>query len=114
LRNSSGDGIFSRDFESNRLIPGQRWVFALSTLRKYQAFSIVAILAAPAGLASTWFVPSAWSNFSAITGIAVCVLCVFAMALLRCPHCRHQLGLSEAAREFQSHCCPYCGADLRS
>jgi uncharacterized protein YbaR (Trm112 family) len=36
------------------------------------------------------------------------------MALVRCPHCRHQLGLSEAARELQSHCCPHCGADLRS
>jgi uncharacterized membrane protein YccC len=81
-------------------------------LRKYQAFSIVAMLAAPAGLALTWAVPPAWSNVSAISGLVISALCVFAMAMLRCPNCHHQLGLAEAAREFKSHCCPHCGADL--
>jgi uncharacterized membrane protein YccC len=84
----------------------------VSTLRKYQAFSILAILAAPAGLALTWFVPPAWSNVSALSGLGIALLCVLAMALLRCPSCHQQLGLAEAAREFQSHCCPHCGADL--
>jgi hypothetical protein len=85
----------------------------MSTLRKYQALSIVAVLAAPAGLALTWFVPPAWSNVSAVSGLAISALGVFAMALIRCPSCHNQLGLAEAAREFQSHCCPHCGADLR-
>jgi uncharacterized membrane protein YccC len=84
----------------------------VNTLRKYQAFSIVAVLAAPAGLALTWFVPPAWSNVSAISGLLISLVCVFGMALIRCPNCHEQLGLAEAAREFQSHCCPHCGADL--
>jgi hypothetical protein len=84
----------------------------VSTLRKYQAFSIIAVLAAPAGLGLTWVVPPAWSDVSAISGLFISLVCVFAMGMLRCPSCHHQLGLAEAAQEFQSHCCPRCGADL--
>ncbi len=84
----------------------------MSTLRKYQALSILAILAAPLGLGLTWAVPPSWSNVSAISGLAISIISVFAMAMLRCPSCHHQLGLAEAAQEFQSHCCPRCGADL--
>ncbi|HTT82534.1 MAG TPA: hypothetical protein VMF67_03550 [Rhizomicrobium sp.] len=85
----------------------------MSTLRKYQALSIIAILAAPTGLALTWTVPPAWIDVSALSGLFISLACVAAMALLRCPNCHHQLGLTEAAREFQSHCCPHCGADLQ-
>ena len=89
----------------------------MSIMRRFQVLLAVAVLAAPAGLALTWFVPPAWSNVSAIAGLSITLLSVFAMALLRCPNCHHQLGLAEAAREFQSefhaHSCPHCGADLR-
>jgi hypothetical protein len=85
----------------------------VSTLRKYQALSIIAVLAAPLGVGLTWAFPPPWSHVAALSGLGVTLLCVFAMAMLRCPHCHQQLGLSEAAREFQSHCCPRCGADLQ-
>jgi hypothetical protein len=111
LRNPVGGGIFIPNRQ--RLLREPAGAFAVSTLRKYQALSVVAMLAAPLGLGLTWAVPPAWSNVSAISGLVVSVVCVFAMALLRCPSCHHQLGLGEAAREFQSHCCPHCGADLR-
>ncbi|HEY3637609.1 MAG TPA: hypothetical protein VGK90_05600, partial [Rhizomicrobium sp.] len=90
------------------------WGLSVSTLRKYQAFLIIAVLAAPAGLALTWFVPPFWSNIAAVCGLLITLVSVLSMALLRCPHCRHQLGLGEAAHEFHSHCCPRCGTDLRS
>jgi anaerobic selenocysteine-containing dehydrogenase len=81
-------------------------------LRKYQAFLAIAVVAAPAGLAGARIFP-VWSQLSALTGIGVSVICVVIMALLRCPNCHVLLGLSEAAREFQSNCCPNCGVDLR-
>jgi hypothetical protein len=85
----------------------------VSTLRKFQALLAVALIAAPAGLILTWYVPPGWTNISALAGLFLSLVCVFGMALLRCPDCHHLLGLSEAAREFQSNACPKCGRDLR-
>ncbi len=104
---------FRTAWNRQRLLRGADWGVAVSTLRKYQGLSIAAILAAPTGLGLTWAVPPGWTNVSAISGLLISLACIFAMALLRCPNCRHQLGLGEAAHEFQSHCCPHCGADLR-
>jgi predicted RNA-binding Zn-ribbon protein involved in translation (DUF1610 family) len=83
-------------------------------LRKFQALLVLAVIAAPAGLALTRIVPPDWSQISALTGISISLVCVFSMALLRCPKCHHLLGLSEVAREFRSDSCPHCGFDLRS
>lgn len=85
----------------------------MSTLRKFQALLVVAVIAAPAGLILTWYVPPRWTNVAALAGLFVSLVCVFAMAMVRCPNCRHLLGLSEAAREFGSGACPHCGSDLR-
>lgn len=85
----------------------------MTTLRKYQALLLVAIVAAPLGLAATWFVKVLfWSWIAGLAGIAVSLVSLGAMALTRCPKCHNLLGLEEATREFQSHCCPYCGIDL--
>jgi len=86
----------------------------VSTLRKFQALLVLAVIAAPAGLAMTRVVSPEWSNISALAGLSVSLVCVFCMALLRCPKCHHQLGLSEVAREFRSDSCPHCGFDLAS
>ena len=85
----------------------------MSTLRKYQLLLLVAVIAAPLGLTVARLVTVLfWSWIAGLAGIAVSVACVAAMALTRCPKCHTLLGLEEAAREFQSHCCPYCGIDL--
>lgn len=86
---------------------------AVSTLRKFQVLLAVAVIAAPAGLILTRYVPPGWTNVAALAGLLISLVCVFAMAMLRCPKCHHLLGLSEAAREFQSNACPRCGCDLR-
>ena len=86
----------------------------MSTLRKYQILLLVAVAAAPLGLVATWFVKVLfWSWIAGLAGIAISLGSLAAMALTRCPKCHTLLGLDEAAREFQSHCCPYCGVDLR-
>lgn len=86
----------------------------VSTLLKYQVLLGIAVLAAPTGLVLQLILTSpTWGQVSALTGIAICVLCVAAMAFVRCPKCHTLLGLSEVAREFQSSCCPKCGLDLR-
>ncbi|MGH6878057.1 MAG: hypothetical protein ACREHV_11885 [Rhizomicrobium sp.] len=84
----------------------------MSTLRKFQVLLLIAVLAAPAGLAIARYSPPAWTDGAALAGIAVTLVCVGCMALLRCPNCRHLLGLAEAAHEFQSNACPHCGFDL--
>ena len=86
----------------------------MSTLRKYQVLLLVAVTAAPLGLIAARVVSVLfWSWIDGLAGIAVSLTCLAAMALTRCPKCHELLGLEEAAREFQSHCCPYCGIDLR-
>ena len=87
----------------------------MSTLRKYQVLLLVAVVAAPLGLIVARIVPVLfWSWLSGLAGIVISVICVAAMALTRCPKCHALLGLGEAAHEFQSHSCPYCGVDLRN
>lgn len=100
-------GIFSGD---RGAIPEVR---AVSVLRRFQALLVVALIAAPTGLVLTWYVPTAWTNIAALAGLFISLVSVFAMAALRCPNCKHLLGLSEAAREFESKACPHCGCDLR-
>jgi hypothetical protein len=88
-------------------------VGAMSTLRKYQILLLVAVAAATLGLIVARIVPVlSWSWIFGLGGIAISLACVAAMALMRCPKCHALLGLEEAAREFHSHCCPYCGVDL--
>lgn len=85
----------------------------MSTLRKYQVLLLVAVVAAPLGLIATWLVKvSFWSWIAGLAGIAISLAALTVMALTRCPKCHGLLGLEEATREFQSHCCPYCGIDL--
>ena len=85
----------------------------MSTLRKYQVLLLVAVLAAPLGLIIARIATVLlWSWIAGIAGIAVSLTCLAAMALTRCPKCHTLLGLEEATREFQSHCCPNCGIDL--
>jgi len=85
----------------------------MSTLRKYQVLLLGAIVAAPLGLMATWIVKVLfWSWMVGVAGIAVSLTCLTVMALTRCPKCHTLLGLEEATREFQSHCCPNCGIDL--
>jgi hypothetical protein len=87
----------------------------MSTLRKYQILSLVAVTAAPLGLIAARIVTVLfWSWLLGLVGIVISVVCVAAMALTRCPKCHGLLGLTEAAREFHSHCCPHCGVDLRN
>ena len=87
----------------------------MSTLQKYQTLLVAAVIAAPIGLIIARIVPVLfWGWVSGLAGIVVSVLCVAAMALTRCPKCHALLGLGEAAHEFQSHSCPYCGIDLRT
>lgn len=86
----------------------------ISTLRKYQVLLLVAVAAAPLGLIVARIVPVLfWSWIAGFAGIIVSLAAVGAMALTRCPNCHALLGIAEAAREFHSHCCPYCGVDLR-
>ena len=86
----------------------------MSTFRKYQVLLLVAVVAAPLGLYLARIVSVlAWSWIAGLIGIAVSLASLAVMALTRCPKCHSLLGLEEAAREFQSHCCPYCGIDLR-
>jgi len=85
----------------------------MSTLRKYQVLLLVAVTAAPLGLIAARIVTVlVWTWLLGLLGIVISVICVAAMALMRCPKCHALLGLDEAAREFHSHCCPYCGVDL--
>lgn len=85
----------------------------MSTLRKYQVLLLVAVVAAPLGLMATWFIKVLfWSWIAGVAGIAFSLASLTVMALTRCPKCHALLGLEEAAREFQSHCCPNCGIDL--
>jgi hypothetical protein len=76
---------------------------------------LTAVIAAPLGLTIARIVPVLfWSWTAGLVGIIVSVICVAGMALARCPRCHALLGIAEAAREFQSHRCPFCGVDLRS
>ena len=87
----------------------------MSTLRKYQVLLLVAVVAAPLGLIVGDFVTVLfWSWVLGLAGIVISIISVVAMALTRCPKCHALLGLGEAAREFHSHCCPFCGIDLRN
>jgi hypothetical protein len=87
----------------------------MSTLRKYQLLLAVAVVAAPLGLiVARMTTVLFWTWVSGLAGIVISVLCVAIMALTRCPKCHALLGLGEAAHEFQSHSCPYCGVDLRT
>lgn len=86
----------------------------MSTLRKYQALLLVAVVAAPLGLIAARLVTVLlWSWILGLAGIVISIISVAAMALTRCPKCHALLGLGEATREFHSHCCPFCGVDLR-
>ena len=83
-------------------------------MRKYQILLFVAVTAAPLGLVAARLVTVLfWSWILGFAGIVISTICVAVMALTRCPKCHALLGLAEAAREFHSHCCPYCGVDLR-
>jgi hypothetical protein len=87
----------------------------MSTLRKYQILLLAAVTAAPLGLIAARFATVLiWSWLLGLLGIVISIICVAAMALMRCPQCHALLGVAEAAREFHSHCCPYCGVDLRN
>lgn len=73
----------------------------------------VAVVSAPLGLIIARLVTVLeWSWIAGVAGIAVSLASLVVMALTRCPKCHTLLGLEEAAREFQSHCCPNCGTDL--
>lgn len=85
----------------------------MSTLRKYQVLLAVAVISAPLGLIVARIVTVLqWSWIAGVAGIAVSLGSLAVMALTRCPNCHTLLGLEEATREFQSHCCPHCGIDL--
>ena len=85
----------------------------MSTLRKYQLLLLGAVVSAPLGLIVARVVTVLlWSWIAGVVGIAVSLACLAVMALTRCPKCHTLLGLEEATREFQSHCCPNCGIDL--
>ena len=85
----------------------------MSTLRKYLILLAIAVVAAPLGLFVARIVTVLfWSWIAGLAGIAISLACLTAMGLTRCPKCHTLLGLQEAAHEFQSHCCPYCGIDL--
>ena len=86
----------------------------LSTLQKYHVLLAIALTGAPLGLIAARFITVLfWSWIVGFAGIAVTIVSVAVMALTRCPKCDALLGLAEASREFHSHCCPFCGADLR-
>lgn len=86
---------------------------AMSTLTKYHILLLATVVAAPLGLIVARIVSVlSWSWIAGFAGILISVVCFATMALMRCPKCHALLGLAEAAREFQSHCCPYCGIDL--
>ena len=76
---------------------------------------LVAVTGAPLGLMAARLVTVLfWSWLLGFAGIIITTAAVAAMALTRCPKCHALLGLGEAAREFHSHCCPFCGTDLRN